>query len=139
MLLFLRFAAVRAVMAFLTLILVSFIVFTLMELVPGDCAERYLAFKNTQGQQITVEDIDALVFLSAVISNFRRRSIAFGRFIREFLRIPARVHDPETVAVAFSRMPSAESRSERLMVSGGDKVRTLPCDTLKLSPASKQA
>lgn len=59
MVLFLRFAAVRAVMAFLTLILVSFIVFTLMELVPGDCAERYLAFKNTQGQQITVEDIDA--------------------------------------------------------------------------------
>ena len=59
MLLLLRFAAVRAVMAFLTLILVSFIVFTLMELVPGDCAERYLAFKNTQGQQITVEDIDA--------------------------------------------------------------------------------
>jgi ABC-type dipeptide/oligopeptide/nickel transport system permease component len=26
------------------------IVFTLMELVPGNCAERYLAFKNTQGQ-----------------------------------------------------------------------------------------
>ncbi len=56
---FLRFAALRAVMACLTLVLVSFIVFSLMELVPGDCAERYLAFKNTQGQQITVKDIDA--------------------------------------------------------------------------------
>ena len=29
-----------------------------MELVPGDCAERYLAFKNTPGQQITVADIE---------------------------------------------------------------------------------
>ncbi len=27
-------------------------------LVPGDCAERYLAFKNTQGAQISVADID---------------------------------------------------------------------------------
>ena len=59
MLQFARFAAVRAVMAVLTLILVSLIVFSLMELVPGDCAERYLAFKNTQGMQITVADIDA--------------------------------------------------------------------------------
>ena len=56
---FLRFAVLRAVMACITLVLVSFIVFSLMELVPGDCAERYLAFKNTQGQQITVQDIDA--------------------------------------------------------------------------------
>ena len=30
-----------------------------MELVPGTCAERYLAFKNTQGSSITVEDIRA--------------------------------------------------------------------------------
>ena len=30
-----------------------------MELVPGTCAERYLAFKNTQGSQITFEDIEA--------------------------------------------------------------------------------
>ena len=46
-------------MAFCTLLFVSLIVFSLMELVPGDCAERYLAFKNTQGQQITTADIDA--------------------------------------------------------------------------------
>ena len=38
---------------------VSFIVFSMMELVPGNCAERYIAFKNTQGQNITVEDIKA--------------------------------------------------------------------------------
>ena len=46
-------------MAIFTLLLVSFIVFSLMELVPGNCAERYLAFKNTQGSQITVADIEA--------------------------------------------------------------------------------
>jgi len=46
-------------MAIVTLLLVSFIVFSLMEMVPGNCAERYLAYKNTQGQGITVEDIEA--------------------------------------------------------------------------------
>ena len=49
----------RAVMSILTLVIVSFIVFSMMELVPGNCAERYIAFKNTQGQNITVEDIRA--------------------------------------------------------------------------------
>lgn len=56
---FAQFVVVRAAMAIFTLLLVSFIVFTLMELVPGNCAERYLAFKNTQGSAITVEDIEA--------------------------------------------------------------------------------
>ena len=46
-------------MAVVTLLLVSFIVFSLMEMVPGNCAERNLAYKNTQGAQITVEDIEA--------------------------------------------------------------------------------
>ncbi len=46
-------------MAVFTLLMVSLIVFTLMELVPGTCAERYLAFKNTQGSSISVEDIEA--------------------------------------------------------------------------------
>jgi peptide/nickel transport system permease protein len=46
-------------MAVFTLLTVSLIVFTLMELVPGTCAERYLAFKNTQGAGISVEDIAA--------------------------------------------------------------------------------
>ncbi len=46
-------------MALFTLLMVSFIVFSLMELVPGDCAERYLAFKNTQGAGISVADIEA--------------------------------------------------------------------------------
>ena len=59
MLLFARFVLFRAVMAVLTLVIVSLIVFTLMEMVPGDCAERYLAFKNTQGSAISVEDIQA--------------------------------------------------------------------------------
>lgn len=59
MLQFARFTLVRALLAVLTLLIVSFIVFTLMEFVPGDCAERYVAFKNTQGSNITIADIDA--------------------------------------------------------------------------------
>lgn len=55
---FLNFVAVRAAMAMITLVIVSLVVFSLMELVPGDCAERYLAFKNTQGSGISVEDIE---------------------------------------------------------------------------------
>ncbi len=55
---FMNFVLVRAIMAFITLVIVSLVVFSLMELVPGDCAERYLAFKNTQGSGISVEDIE---------------------------------------------------------------------------------
>jgi len=56
---FAQFVAQRAIMALITLLVVSFIVFSLMELVPANCAERYLAFKNTQGAQISVDDIAA--------------------------------------------------------------------------------
>ena len=56
---FAQFALTRAFLALITLLTVSLIVFTLMELVPGTCAERYLAFKNTQGSQITIADIAA--------------------------------------------------------------------------------
>ncbi len=59
MLKFLQFTMVRALMSMFTLLSVSLIVFSLMELVPGNCAERYIAFKNTQGQVITIEDIQA--------------------------------------------------------------------------------
>ena len=59
MLQFARFATIRALLAIATLVLVSFIVFTLMEMVPGDCAERYLSFKNSQGSMISLADIDA--------------------------------------------------------------------------------
>ncbi len=59
MLQFLQFTVIRAAMAVFTLLLVSLIVFSLMELVPGTCAERYLAFKNTQGSTISVQDIEA--------------------------------------------------------------------------------
>jgi len=54
---FMKFVVVRASLAVMTLVLVSFVVFSLMELVPGDCAERYVAFKNSQGSVITPEDI----------------------------------------------------------------------------------
>ena len=56
---FIQFTITRAFLAIVTLLIVCFIVFSLMELVPGTCAERYLAFKNTQGSQITFEDIEA--------------------------------------------------------------------------------
>jgi len=59
MLQFLRFVAVRAALAVFTLTVVSFIVFSLMELVPGNCAERYIAYKNTQGSIVTQADINA--------------------------------------------------------------------------------
>ena len=59
MLQFMQFVVVRAAMAMFTLLTVSLIVFSLMELVPGTCAERYLAFKNTQGSSISVQDIEA--------------------------------------------------------------------------------
>ena len=58
MLNFARFVVTRAIMALITLVIVSLVVFSLMELVPGDCAERYLAFKNTQGSGISVADIE---------------------------------------------------------------------------------
>ena len=56
---FIQFTVTRALLACLTLFLVSLIVFSLMEFVPSNCAERYLAFKNTQGSNITIEDIEA--------------------------------------------------------------------------------
>jgi peptide/nickel transport system permease protein len=59
MLQFARFTVIRASLAIVTLVMVSLIVFTLMELVPGDCAERYLAFKSSQGSAISIADIDA--------------------------------------------------------------------------------
>jgi len=59
MLQFARFTVMRAGLAFFTLIMVSLIVFSLMELVPGDCAERYLSFKSSQGSVITLADIQA--------------------------------------------------------------------------------
>ncbi len=59
MLQFARFAVIRASLAIVTLVMVSLIVFSLMELVPGDCAERYLAFKSSQGSAISIADIDA--------------------------------------------------------------------------------
>lgn len=54
---FIKFVFIRACLAVLTLVLVSFLVFSLMELVPGDCAERYVAFKSSQGAVISTADI----------------------------------------------------------------------------------
>ena len=49
----------RYLLALATLVLVSGIVFSLMEVLPGDCAEKYIAYKNTQGETITEADIQA--------------------------------------------------------------------------------
>lgn len=59
MLQFGRFALMRAAMALVTLLIVSFVVFSLMELVPGDCAERYLSYKQTQGVGVSLADIES--------------------------------------------------------------------------------
>ena len=56
---FIQVIITRAFLAIITLLAVSFIVFALMELVPANCAERYLAFKNTQGSNISIEEINA--------------------------------------------------------------------------------
>lgn len=49
----------RYLLALFTLLLVSAIVFMLMEVLPGDCAEKMIAYKNTQGESITQADIAA--------------------------------------------------------------------------------
>jgi len=59
MLQFGQFVLTRAFLAIVTLLTVSFIVFTLMEMVPANCAERYLSYKSFQGGQISQEDIAA--------------------------------------------------------------------------------
>lgn len=56
---FARFVAARFTAAVVTMLLVSLIVFTLMELVPGNCAERYLAFKGAEGFSFNEADIRA--------------------------------------------------------------------------------
>ncbi|WP_316858206.1 ABC transporter permease [uncultured Cohaesibacter sp.] len=56
---FIKFAGIRLSSALATMLLVSLVVFSLMELVPGNCAERYIAYKSTQGQIITQADIHA--------------------------------------------------------------------------------
>lgn len=56
----LQFIVVRFATALVTLFLVSFIVFGLMEMVPGNCAQRYVAYKSSQGgATITEADIRA--------------------------------------------------------------------------------
>ena len=59
MLRFGQFVITRFFLAIVTLLTVSFIVFTLMEMVPANCAERYLSYKSFQGGQISDEDIAA--------------------------------------------------------------------------------
>lgn len=49
----------RYLLALITLLTVSAIVFSLMEVLPGDCAEKMIAYKNTQGENITQAYIDA--------------------------------------------------------------------------------
>ena len=54
-----QFVCMRFFLAIVTLLTVSFIVFTLMEMVPANCAERYLSYKSFQGGQISADDIAA--------------------------------------------------------------------------------
>ncbi len=54
---FLLFILKRFVAAVVTLLLVSLIVFSLMEMVPGNCAERMIAYKATQGVSYSEADV----------------------------------------------------------------------------------
>ena len=49
----------RFTAAVVTLLLVSLIVFGLMEMVPGNCAERMIAYKDTQGISYSEADVRA--------------------------------------------------------------------------------
>ena len=118
-------------MAIVTLLLVSFIVFSLMEMVPGNCAERYLAYKNTQGQQITVEDIEAEETaprpgpaLPRALGDLGRHGVLPGRLRRELH--PARSHQraarPEDLAFARHLLHRAALRLPD-RDSGGNHLR----------------
>ena len=54
-----RFVYARFLVTIAMLVALSFIVFGLMEMVPGNCAERYIAYKVTAGQVFTAEDVRA--------------------------------------------------------------------------------
>jgi peptide/nickel transport system permease protein len=54
-----QFLFERFLLALFTLLLVSIVIFVIMEAVPGDCATRMIAYKNTQGTFITDADIQA--------------------------------------------------------------------------------
>lgn len=56
---YLHYVFHRYLLALVALLMVSGIVFSLMEVMPGDCAEKYIAYKNTQGEMITQADIQA--------------------------------------------------------------------------------
>lgn len=55
----LRFTLHRLVVTFFMLFALTFIIYGLMELVPANCAERYVAYKASQGQILTAADVRA--------------------------------------------------------------------------------
>ena len=54
-----QFLFERFLLALFALLLISIVIFVVMEAVPGDCATRMIAYKNTQGTVITDADIQA--------------------------------------------------------------------------------
>ena len=54
-----QFLFERFLLALFTFLLVSILIFAVMEAVPGDCTTRMIACKNTQGTVITDADIQA--------------------------------------------------------------------------------
>lgn len=55
----LKFTVHRFLVTILMLFALTFIVYGLMEMVPANCAERYVAYKATQGQVLTEADVRA--------------------------------------------------------------------------------
>ena len=54
-----KFLFERFLLALFALLFVLIVIFAVMETVPGDCATRMIACKNTQGTVITDADIQA--------------------------------------------------------------------------------
>ena len=88
-----------------------------MELVPGTCAERYLAFKNTQGSQITYEDIDAEKVRLGLDKHFELKEycdgVGIGFMSSVFSEKDARLLNK--VVADYVKIPSFESNNDKLI------------------------
>ncbi len=77
----------------------------------------------------------------SLLSDRRKYSIGagfsarLGKWNQSNLSNASRHYAPAMSRIAASTISRALSRSDRPIVSGGDRVKTHPCETLKLSPA----
>ncbi len=94
----------------------------------GDLLDQEI-FRDAIGQN---DQIDATLTQGRVDAGAFQFSVG-----TDHLHAPPRGHC-QPARIASSTMVSARSRSSREMISGGDKVSTLPALILKLRPCSRQ-